>query len=127
MGSMTVLLMHEEKAKKTKYFGNEPNFGLISKPNDFSSNYNKKIIQRTTFDPSVWKQVDRTKVVDNLDSFFELECNLFPFLSSLSISQVIHQYTSALCSIIFSKLDTSSSLLIFIILREIIQNVLFGY
>ena len=43
MGSMTVLLMHEEKAKKTKYFGNEPNFGLISKPNDFSSNYNKKV------------------------------------------------------------------------------------
>ena len=42
MGSMTVLLMHEEKAKKPKYFGNEPNFGLISKPNVISSNYNKK-------------------------------------------------------------------------------------
>ncbi len=45
---MTVLLMHEEKAKKTKYFGNEPNFGLISKPNDFSSNYNKK--NHSTYD-----------------------------------------------------------------------------
>lgn len=39
---MTVLLMHEEKAKKTKYFGNEPNFGLISKPNDFSSTCHRK-------------------------------------------------------------------------------------